>query len=205
MNYYISDLHIGCVNSHDKRTLEHDKLLEDRWNAVITNKDNVYILGDIGRTGSRKDNDYLIQKIAVLKGRKHLICGNHDDLRDERLRQLFIDIKDYNEFIDNIDGRSYKVVLSHYPILCWSGQHKGAILLYGHTHNSAEDTIFQVSIATLNEYFEIETEGGRDDCPQCAAYNVGAMKSYIDYCPKTLTQIIKNRNNYIESEIKNDI
>jgi len=42
-----------------------------------------------------------------------------------------------------IEGKNYKLILSHYPILMWNGQHKGSILLYGHTHQTSEDTFFQ--------------------------------------------------------------
>lgn len=200
MKYYISDLHIGCQNDYDSRTLEHDDLLEKRWNATITNADDVYILGDIGKTGSRKDNDYLIKRIAVLKGRKHLIVGNHDDLRDNRLAQLFVEITPYAELRDNIGGKSYRLVLSHYPVFAWNNQHKGAILLYGHTHSSVEDGLFQMSLGMLNEYFQYQTDEGRTDCPQCNAYNVGAMKPYIDYCPRTICQITEGRDGYGEKE-----
>ena len=59
MNYYISDMHIGCTNKYENRTLEHDLILKENWNKRVTNSDDVYILGDIGRTGSNKDNEYL--------------------------------------------------------------------------------------------------------------------------------------------------
>lgn len=193
MNYYISDLHIGCENHYDNRTKAHDDILERRWNSVITNADDVYILGDIGKTGTRADNDYLIARIAVLKGRKHLIRGNHDDLRDARLAQLFVEIKDYAEIVDNFDGRAHKIVLSHYPIFNWNNQHKGAILFYGHTHNSPEEVLFQQALLMLSEYFEEQTDLGRTDCPPCAAYNVGAMRSYIDYQPRRAKEILAHR------------
>lgn len=28
MNYYISDMHIGCTNKYENRTLEHDLILK---------------------------------------------------------------------------------------------------------------------------------------------------------------------------------
>ena len=98
MNYYISDLHFGCQNKHDGRTLNHDKIIKENWNKTITNGDTVYILGDIGREGNNKDNEYLCEIISTLKGKKVLIQGNHEKLKDIRLRQLFNEA--YNSRID---------------------------------------------------------------------------------------------------------
>ena len=55
MNYYISDLHFGCQNKYEGRTLDHDKLIKENWNKTVTNGDTVYILGDIGREGGNKE------------------------------------------------------------------------------------------------------------------------------------------------------
>ena len=132
MNYFISDLHFGCQNKFDGKTLEHDKLIKQRWNAIVHNNDTVYILGDIGREGGNKDNEYLCELISTLKGNKVLIQGNHEKLKDNRLRQLFIEITPYKEITDNYNGLNHNLVLSHYPISFWNGQHKGWIHLYGH-------------------------------------------------------------------------
>lgn len=194
MNYYISDLHFNCTNSYENRTLLYDNLIKENWNKVITNADDIYILGDIGRIGSNKDNEYLISLISTLKGKKHLIIGNHDKIKDLRLKQLFVEIVDYKEITDTSNGKSIKLVLSHYPILIWNGQHKNTILIYGHTHMSTEDKIFQNAIKELNEYFSYETENGRTDCPQCKAVNVGCMHDYMNYTPRTLNELLINCN-----------
>ena len=85
MNYYISDLHLNCQNKYDGRTLEHDKILKENWNKIITNADTVYILGDIGREGGNKEIEYLCEVISTLKGRKVLLQGNHERIKDIRL------------------------------------------------------------------------------------------------------------------------
>ena len=191
MNYYISDLHFGCANKFDNRTLEHDQLIIDNWNRVVTNADTVYILGDIGRIGSNKENEYLCKCISVLKGKKILVLGNHDDnLKDARLRQLFTEVTSYKEIIDNSNGMSVKLILSHYPILFWSQQHKGSILMYGHLHASEEWTVFNKSLDFANEYFKDRTLKGYNDCPQARAYNVSAMLDYMDWTPRTLKEIM---------------
>ena len=64
-------------------------------------------------------------------------------MSDYRYKQLFYDICDYREIHDSYGGKNYDLVLCHYPIFSWKGMNKGTILLYGHTHNSAEDVYFQ--------------------------------------------------------------
>lgn len=191
-NFYISDLHIGCQNKYEGRTLENDKTLESNWNNVVTNADTVYVLGDIGKVGNKTETEYIIKAIAPLKGKKILIAGNHDRISDYRLKQLFAEICDYKEICDNFDGRAYKLVLSHYPILMWNGQHKGTVLLYGHTHNTEEEYYFKKCVSGLNEFFKDKTLKGATDCPPAKAYNVGAMLPYINYCPRTLKEILEN-------------
>ena len=102
-NFYISDLHFGCTNKYENRILEHDKLIKENWNRVVNNGSTVYILGDIGREGSNKDNEYLCEIISTLKGKKILIQGNHCKLKDIRIRQLFTEIVPYKEVNDNVN------------------------------------------------------------------------------------------------------
>ena len=192
MNYYISDLHIGCQNRYENRTLEHDKIIKENWNSIVHNNDNVYILGDIGREGNNKDNEYLCEIISTLKGNKILIQGNHCKLKDNRLRQLFTEIVPYKEITDNYNGMSHNLVLCHYPILFWSQQHKGSILLYGHVHMSDEWEVFKKCLAETNNFFKDKTLKGYTDCPPALAYNVGCMLPYMNYTPRTLKEILEN-------------
>lgn len=195
MNYYISDLHLFCYSQIDNGGRNYDgrpyQSLEEmhmdiltRWNRKITNGDTVYILGDISMRGK---NEELLSLIARLKGKKILIKGNHDDLSDYRLKQLFYEICDYKEVTDSYGGRAYKLVLSHYPILMWNGQHKGTILLYGHTHKSEEYVFFQSCITRMNQDEKIHREGEAE----YRAYNVGCMQPYMDYEPRGLKEILE--------------
>lgn len=196
LNYYIGDLHFGCQNKFENRTLEHDKIIIDNWNRTVTNADTVYVLGDIGRIGGNKDNEYLCQCISVLKGKKVCVLGNHDDdLKDIRLRQLFAEVCDRKEIIDNYNGMSHKLVLLHSPELFWSQQHKGAILLYGHLHMSDEWEVYKYCLNYVNDFFEGKTKKGYTDCPPAEAYNVGCMLPYMDYTPRTLKEIIAENKN----------
>ena len=191
MNYYISDLHFGCVNSYEGRTLEHDKLIINNWNKTVANNDTVFILGDIGRFGNAKQTEYLCQCISVLKGSKILILGNHDDIKDARIRQLFTEICDYKKIIDNFNGINNKVILSHYPQLFWDGQHRGNIHLYGHVHATDEYKIFNECLNRVNDYFKDKTMKGATDCPPAKAYNVGATMPWMNYTPRTIKEIME--------------
>lgn len=98
----------------------------------------------------RGTNEELIALVAQLKGRKVLIKGNHDDVSDMRYKNVFEEIYDYKEITDYADQDAYKLVLSHYPILMWNGQHRGTIHLYGHTHNTYENEFYQECLRKLN-------------------------------------------------------
>ena len=196
MNYYISDLHIGCVNSFDSRTLAHDEILVKNWNSVIHNDDKVYILGDIGRVGNNRDNEHLCSIISRLKGHKILIRGNHDDLRDYRVKQLFESIHDYLEITDNYNGLHHNLVLSHYPIFSWNGCYRGVILLYGHVHDNFDNEIYQnalddlrTTVCALNQM--AEKQGSTRLKKEPYAYNVGAMLKEVNYTPRTLKSILE--------------
>ena len=189
MNFYISDLHLFHEASirFDQRPFSsveemHEIILEN-WNKRITNGDTVYILGDISLRGRNED---LIAFVAKLKGKKVLVKGNHDDLSDYRYQQLFHEIVDYKEIRDAYDGTNYKLVLCHYPLFSWKDMGKGSILLYGHTHNSQEDVYFQKCLKKMHE------KEFRHASNKVKAYNVGCMKSYMSYIPRTLKEILES-------------
>lgn len=197
MNYYISDLHFFSKNqtaevlNFDNRPFKnvdemHEAILNN-WNSRVTNGDTVYILGDVSNRGKNED---LIALVARLKGKKVLIKGNHCDVSDYRYKQLFYSIHDYLEITDYADKKAYRLVLSHYPILMWNGQHNGAILLYGHTHKSIEDIYFQKCISEMNNLdFSIR----RPHKKEIVAINVGCMMPYMDYTPRTLGEMLVNK------------
>jgi len=154
MKYYISDLHLFHENAikFDHRPFEsvqemHEVVLKN-WNDRVTNGDFVYLLGDMSLRGKNED---LIAFVARLKGRKVLIRGNHDDVSDYRYQQLFTEICDYKEIYDSVGKEKYGLVLSHYPIFSWKNMGRGKILLYGHTHESAEDQFYQSCLKQMQE------------------------------------------------------
>lgn len=193
MNYYVSDLHLFCRSMlrdghFDKRpfdTLEEmHETIKYNWNNTITNADHVYILGDISKRGY-KDN--VIAYLSQLRGQLHLVKGNHDDVSDARFKRLFVEICDYKKISDSLEGKSYEIVMNHCPILAWENQHKGAIHLYGHTHETFDHEYFQKCVAEMNEWYK---ERDEERYVPFQAINVGIMMSYMEWRPKTLREII---------------
>jgi calcineurin-like phosphoesterase family protein len=191
MNYYISDLHFGHANvmKYDKRPFasieEMDAEIIRRWNSVVTDKDTVYILGDI----SWYPNAETIAIFKQLKGHKILIKGNHDGnrlCRDKDFAKLFSKITDYEEITETRGGQPTLLVLSHYPIMFFKCQHRGAIHFYGHVHNSSDYDL----VKKFQKEFEESYKAKGEDPNCCQMYNVGCMMDYMDYTPRTFEEII---------------
>ncbi|SEK68852.1 Calcineurin-like phosphoesterase superfamily protein [Pseudobutyrivibrio ruminis] len=188
MKYYISDLHLfhNAAIRFDNRPFDNISTMHEyihtNWNNRITNGDTVYILGDVSLRG-QKDN--LIAYVSTLKGQKVLVKGNHDDVSDYRYQQLFSEICDYKEVHDSFDGKNYDLVLSHYPIYSWKNMGRGWIHLYGHTHNSIEDDMYLKALSDM----KINCGHLHDNNP--VAVNVGCMKPWMGYEPRTLREILE--------------
>lgn len=191
MKYYISDLHLFHKASieFDNRPYKDIETMHDyirtKWNNKITNGDTVYILGDMSLRGQKEN---LISFVSTLKGQKVLVKGNHDDVSDYRYQQLFMEICDYKEVHDSFEGKNFDLVLSHYPIFSWKNMGRGWIHLYGHTHNSVEDELY---IKTLDDMVNNCKHMQRG--PVCAI-NVGCMKPWMNYEPRTLKEILDSYN-----------
>lgn len=187
MNYYISDVHFWHeniikydFNNGSSRKFnsiqEHDNLIIENINKVVTPQDNLYLLGDIS-WGTSKQTIELLKQINC----KNLfaIKGNHDRaLKDGKVKKLFQGIYDYKTIIDG----DKMVVMSHYPIMFYQNQHRGSIHLYGHVHNTREEKLFQDACKNIANTTDIPIN----------CYNVGCMIDYMGYTPRTLEEIIKS-------------
>lgn len=177
MNFYISDTHFSHANclAFDNRPFktveEMDSEMIRRWNAAVRNDDHVYILGDF-HWGKEPD---WIKVLEQLNGQKTLIRGNHD-IDPQKSRRYFADVKHYKVIDDN--GR--KIVLSHYPIVCYRNHFYGWYHLYGHVHTSFEFNMMEHDRYLMEQLYS----------KPCEMYNVGCMLPYMDYTPRTFDQII---------------
>lgn len=184
-NFYISDIHEGHKNiiQYDKRPFftvsEMNKALIDNWNKKVSENDTVYILGDLSWSKNG------IEFYQSLKGNKVLIKGNHDtskfcrDLKENNIVKI---ATDYMEISDCQE----KIILSHYFIPFWNGQFKNTIHLYGHVHNSSQWILTEQILKDLRQKQNIFLR----------AYNVGCMMPWMNYEPKTLSEIIDGYNKW---------
>ena len=185
MIYYTSDLHLGHSNIikmcsrpfPDIKTMDSEII--HNWNAVVQPNDDVYVLGDFSYGVSVEQ---AISYLKRLKGKKHLIIGNHDgkNLTDERFRSMFDSVDSYLEILD----KNRMVCLFHYPIAEWHGYFREKYYhIYGHVHNREN------------------SPGAKFIRGEVKAFNAGVDVN--GFFPKTLDRLIAENNARI-SEKENE-
>lgn len=197
MRYYISDLHFcheRLNNQMDHRGFlnadEMNAFMIHQWNRRVRDKDEVVVIGDLS-LGSGEETNVILRQ---LKGRICLVEGNHDSyLKDSRFdRERLEWVKPYAELRDN----KRKVVLSHYPMICYNGQYRRdeagrprTYMLYGHVHNTFDETL-------VNRYQEETRHAERPACcggpplsVPCQMINCFCM--FSNYTPLSLDEWIE--------------
>lgn len=179
--FYMSDAHLGhyniirLCNRPFMSVEEMDETFIKNWNSVVKENDDVYIGGDFCFKSGKPATYYLKQ----LKGKKHLVIGNHDKalLKDPAARKMFVEIKESYDIYDNGE----RVIISHFPMVEWDGYFRNSIHLYGHIHNNTTNLAYKLMCQVPN------------------AYNIGA--DILGFTPRTLKEIkelndifIKNNN-----------
>lgn len=118
----------------------HQGIIE-RWNNKVSDKDDVFILGDVAMVG--RGNVQLVAPILKkLNGRNlYLVPGNHDRavLKDpDCLKELkVLDSLTEISIRDSSAPRGEQLItLCHYAMKVWNKAHHGAWQLFGHSHGS---------------------------------------------------------------------
>lgn len=139
--FWTSDTHFGHNSAVTKgwrpmfSTVEEmDAVLVQNWNSVVPKDGLVFHLGDFSFRNNRRTHEILDQ----LHGRIALVKGNHDDNLSKSVRDRFLWVKDYYraKMESYIPGDETRIVMSHYAMRVWNGYHRGAWMLYGHSHAS---------------------------------------------------------------------
>lgn len=130
MRWFISDPHFGHAKVIEysgrpfKSVEEMDNVMIAKWNNVVGDDDDVFVLGDFGLSSV----DYLTDVLHSLKGNKVLIRGNHDGSVSKMRRVGFDAVVE--EAIINIGGMRTQLV--HYPYGTFTNDYE--VVLHGHIH-----------------------------------------------------------------------
>ncbi|CAO4139549.1 metallophosphoesterase [Methylorubrum aminovorans] len=143
--YFTADTHFGHARLIREGVLrrpfasveEHDEALIRNWNAVVTSpSDDVWHLGDFALGASPERCEQIFRR---LRGRKHLVVGNHDAGRVTRLAWSSKPSEIRRIAVPYGDGQ-VELVLCHFAFRSWNRIHRGARHLFGHTHASLPGT-----------------------------------------------------------------
>ncbi|WP_337267388.1 metallophosphoesterase family protein [Oryzifoliimicrobium ureilyticus] len=131
MILFTSDTHFGDsrVLKIDRRPFqdlaEHDEALIENWNAVVTQDDELWHLGDV-MAPKAADCSTLLSR---LNGKKHLVIGNNDTPGVIQC-DAWASVQHYKELV--IGEQLF--VLCHYAFRTWNKMGKKSINLHGHSH-----------------------------------------------------------------------
>ena len=135
MRYFIADTHfnheniIKYCNRPFKNAKEMNEYIITKWNSVVTQKDIVYHLGDVG-FGTTEE---LKELVSRLNGLKILIRGNHDFKRGVNgWKEVgFSEVYKKKIILENL-------ILTHEPIEVEEGHTN----IFGHIHDKPLDERF---------------------------------------------------------------
>jgi calcineurin-like phosphoesterase family protein len=133
--FFTSDTHFGhagrdnwLINQRGFASVdEMDETLIANWNAAVSQRDEVWFLGDFTLKGAQHARRYLDR----LNGKLHLIWGNHDVNAVRNLPRWTS-----SQFGAEIRLDGYRLTLLHYAMKIWNRSHHGSLMLYGHSHGS---------------------------------------------------------------------
>ena len=133
--FFTADHHLGHTNiirycnRPFKDVDEMNEVMLERWNSVVSDEDIIYHLGDL--VFNLKGKTYL----PKLKGKIHLIKGNHDWKLNSEDKKRFESI--HKGFL-RMEIERKRILLSHYK---QTGLYvtDTDLFLYGHNHSVNKD------------------------------------------------------------------
>lgn len=196
LRYYIADNHFFHAVMNDKmdcRGFESGEAMNEymisQWNKKVKKNDEVVILGDFSIGKAPETNEVLKR----LNGRLYMIIGNHDRFlgHADCDTARFVWIKPYEEMQDN----KRKVVLSHYPIMCYNGQYRldehgnpKVYMLYGHVHDTQDERLISQFQELTRQTVITDYKGEMRSIP---CHMINCFCKYSDYVPLTLDEWIE--------------
>jgi calcineurin-like phosphoesterase family protein len=137
--FLTSDLHMGHDREFVWKVRGYDSVQAmnlaqvQKWNETVKDEDDIYALGDL-MLGD-PDN---IEFIKQLKGRIHIVLGNHDTANREKMYRELPNVVEVAEVGIRLKYKKHHFVLTHYPMLTGNLEKESlkqmTLNLYGHTH-----------------------------------------------------------------------
>ena len=136
--FFTADTHFYGENAwkHRKRFPDIEAMNETlirNWNETVPDDGVVFHLGDLATELPR---ELLISLVNRLNGTILLVKGNHDDIGVFRCpafqEATRVRLLGYHWEM-RLGGR--KILLDHYPLLCYADEYKGVWQLFGHVHS----------------------------------------------------------------------
>ena len=178
MNYYIADTHLGhhniikMTNRPFHCVQDMEATLIQNWNRKVKENDHIYIIGDLFY-----QHDHIDTILSRLKGKKHLITGNHESKwLTDKYKPYFQSIQSSLEITDH----NHAIFMCHYPMVSYPKQSR-AYMIHGHIHN---DTLFDYWCVLLK---------------RAHILNAGVDMNHFE--PVTLNELITNNTVY-KSQVK---
>lgn len=145
---------------------QHDEMLVTQWNAVVTKRDKVYLLGDVGMD---RPMGYVTQGIIPrLLGTITVVGGNHDTAEI---------LTHFNKTAGAISKSvlNKRIIMTHIPIhpqeMRWDYN------IHGHLHGNVVR-----KEARIYQHANVGTPDPRYIC---------VSMEHIDYTPKLLEQVVQ--------------
>lgn len=144
MKYFTADLHFGHGNmliwdnpfrNKFDNIKEHDDFIIKLWNDTVNQDDEIYVIGDMFFKNIKKAR-WIIEQ---LKGRIHLVKGNHEKiaLKLQRSTDRFSTIAEriHLKIPEKGANRGFQdIILDHYAGISWNKSPHGSWQLFGHSH-----------------------------------------------------------------------
>lgn len=149
MVFFTADTHFGhenVIRFCDRPFASVEEMNETmirNWNERVTDKDTVYILGDMFFRCKIETVEDILKR---LKGQKYLIVGNHDGSWMSKMdyKKYFVNVQ---PFLETNDGQN-TFVCCHYPMLSWRHQARhNFYMIHGHIHNDTAMDFWPLLVA----------------------------------------------------------
>lgn len=143
--FFISDMHFNHTNiiKYCNRPFsdvhEMNETIINNWNNRVSEKDIIYVLGDVGLFRPLTQEN-VRDIITRLKGKKYLICGNHD----RRMKPNWWVETGFVEAVNHPVVFRKQYVLSHEPVS--RGSFTKYINIHGHSHNKQIDSDSYINV-----------------------------------------------------------